>query len=173
MFVLASYSDFILKCPKPSYPGFTIDYFRKDIIGGTWEYKYSYTDDTCLVLPDLIDPPSVMVFKNVSDSSIIKNKDILKIKQSSVFKNISCTLTDKWGNKHLTTIVTSSRIPVDSITDHLMVYHLSIANDHIKREYELNVNGIKNDTLYLQSDRLFGISDKNPEMVKHLFVRRK
>src|SRR5688572_30160508 len=91
-FLFAFRNTIISPCNPPADNLFSITDLRSGLLGGEWNYQYSFYEDSCFVEEDLWMTPKMMRFRIDKDS--VKHNQARNIQHSP---NIICTHRDNYS----------------------------------------------------------------------------
>jgi hypothetical protein len=145
---------------------------RADLLGGSWNYQYSYLYDSCFVMDKMHDFPKVIRFYPTNDSLNITETSLLNQRPRDRFRNTGATITEFNGRTSET--FPSSIAPSFDSTMHIHVDHIVLENEYSTKEYSYWITGLRNDTMLLVTGRIYkGMNIQQASGVIHLFVRGK
>lgn len=91
-FLFAFRSSFVVPCDPPSEHLFSIKDLRAGLLGGEWNYQYSFFEDTCFVEEDMWMTPKMMRFRIDKDS--LKHNEGRSAQNRT---NVICTHRDNYS----------------------------------------------------------------------------
>lgn len=169
-FLFAFRSVITTPCDPPTDHLFSIRDIRSGLVGGEWNYQYSFYEDTCFVedSTDMWMTPMMMRFRVDMDS--VKHNEGRSAQNRT---NIICTHRDNYSQKLFETLpVWGGNADLDTLHDFLGISQVPAGSTkNMKHKVWYIVESIEADTMITRPERYYTIRGKQVLGVQRVFLR--
>jgi|ERR1044072_4379815 hypothetical protein len=156
------------KCKVPTDHLFSLVQLRSRLIGGEWQYQYSFFEDTCFTIERPIMVPKLMRFRIDADS--VEHR---KTRHEQNLPNIICTHRDNFSGAMIETFPGwGGYFDADTLREYFPVSQVPAGSTKgMKDKVCYNVTSIYADTMVVTTGYCYDVNGRSHCDVQHVFYR--